>query len=529
MAPFYFINVKFRLRLIPREMRNLGLSILAGVLIGTSYIPFPPWALPFCLVPLWIQWLKDPRPKSVFFHGWVTQFVLTLIGFHWIANTTVEFGHLPWAVGVVVAIGFAAVFHWYIPLSGLVWALVRTRAPIRYPILFFALSYCLFESIWPTIFPWNLGYPWLWGKIPLFQWADVVGFQGLSLFTLLLNVLFYFIWTERKNVKRAAALLAVAIVAIVGLSLTGAKRGEAWKGGDGILKVLAIQANIGNLEKYWVERGNNYQEFIIEKYIALAQAGLQKYPAPDLLFFPETALPINLDVAQSNAILHKRIMDFFKKNQRRVLTGAYSEDVEKDRVYNALFFVKQNGEVQDLYRKSILLAFGEYFPGAETFPFLKKVVPAISDFGAGLGPKILDLGDVKAGPQICYEGLFPDFSRNMSQLGAEVFFNVTNDSWFGEKFEPFQHLYMTLGRAIEFRRPLMRVTNTGITSGILADGTILEFSPPREEWFHQYDVSYRKRPAATPYENWGKLLPFALLLALLFMVFWGLFARTNTH
>ncbi|MGE5247985.1 MAG: hypothetical protein ACM3L8_06530 [Verrucomicrobiota bacterium] len=33
------------------------LPLLSGLLIGTSYIPFPPWALAFCFVPLWRFWL----------------------------------------------------------------------------------------------------------------------------------------------------------------------------------------------------------------------------------------------------------------------------------------------------------------------------------------------------------------------------------------------------------------------------------------------------------------------------------------
>jgi len=98
--------------------------------------------------------------------------------------------------------------------------------------------------------------------------------------------------------------------------------------------------------------------------------------------------------------------------------------------------------------------------------------------------------------------------------GAHVFVNVTNDSWFGTWAEPRQHLFMTLARGIEFRRPVIRSTNTGISTVMLADGTILERSPLHREWFQSYDVPYRKDPFSTVYQSYGyRLVPAILFLA----------------
>ena len=76
------------------------------------------------------------------------------------------------------------------------------------------------------------------------------------------------------------------------------------------------------------------------------------------------------------------------------------------------------------------------------------------------------------GPQICYEGLFDWFGRALANEGAQVIMNITNDSWYGTWEEPFQHGYMTLARAVEVRRPLVRSTNTGLSSVALASGEI---------------------------------------------------------
>ena len=73
---------------------------------------------------------------------------------------------------------------------------------------------------------------------------------------------------------------------------------------------------------------------------------------------------------------------------------------------------------------------------------------------------------------------------------------------------------MTLARGIEFRRPVIRATNTGISTVMLADGTILNRSPLHREWFHTFDVPYRKNPPPTFYQAYGYgFVPAILLLA----------------
>ncbi|MNK90234.1 Apolipoprotein N-acyltransferase [compost metagenome] len=81
--------------------------------------------------------------------------------------------------------------------------------------------------------------------------------------------------------------------------------------------------------------------------------------------------------------------------------------------------------------------------------------------------------------------------------------NVTNDSWFGFPFEPNQHLYMTFARAIEVRRPLVRSTNTGISTAILANGDVLQKSPLYKEWSGEFVLKYRKNAPQTFFTEVG--------------------------
>jgi apolipoprotein N-acyltransferase len=79
---------------------------------------------------------------------------------------------------------------------------------------------------------------------------------------------------------------------------------------------------------------------------------------------------------------------------------------------------------------------------------------------------------------------------------------------------------MTFARSIEFRRPLIRATNTGISTGILADGTVLPFSPQNQEWTGVLEVPYKIDPAHTIYEKicgiWRWILALGLVLLLAF-------------
>jgi apolipoprotein N-acyltransferase len=160
------------------------LAVLSGVLIGTSWIPFPPWALLFCMIPLWWQLSQETSLKSAFWAGWWTQFVLTLIGFFWIAYVTVVFGYMHWTVGGLVLLLFASFIHLHYAFASLIIVALKNKFRMGASWFFVLCAgiYSIAEWVWPAIFPWNLAYPLMATGASWVQWADVVGMLGLSFF-----------------------------------------------------------------------------------------------------------------------------------------------------------------------------------------------------------------------------------------------------------------------------------------------------------------------------------------------------------
>jgi apolipoprotein N-acyltransferase len=106
-------------------------------------------------------------------------------------------------------------------------------------------------------------------------------------------------------------------------------------------------------------------------------------------------------------------------------------------------------------------------------------MPFADGFTPGPGPAVFHLPrSVRAAPLICYEDLMPELARRfVTETRANVLINLTNDAWYGKSVGPWQHLRLAQSRAIETRRSLLRVTNTGVTSLVNAKGEIVKLLP----------------------------------------------------
>ena len=88
----------------------------------------------------------------------------------------------------------------------------------------------------------------------------------------------------------------------------------------------------------------------------------------------------------------------------------------------------------------------------------------------------LKLGNkIKILPVICYEIIYFWKMFDQENIDTNIIINITNDSWFGNFSGPYQHFYFSKLRAAEFNKPLIRVSNNGISAAIDNYGTIIDF------------------------------------------------------
>ena len=494
--------------------------ILSGILAGTSYIPFPPWALFFCFAPLWHFCLKNSHQrKRLIIGSWLCQFTFSLIGFHWIVYTVHVYGQMPWLFGALVLLVFCTLAHLHIPLSIGLWSFLIQLNCFKREWTKWLLLPCLTSLSFialPMLFQWNFGYPWFWGKFPAFQTAEIWGFQFLNTLTLFFQLCFLSLRHKQvfKKVFPAGAVLFLL------LNVLGYFLGQADSKNDKQTQILMVQHNVGNYINHSGPIHGAFQK-TLNTLESLTLSSLKKNPSTDFIVWPEGAYPYIFAKQKPfhYELLQKKVRHKFKTP---LVTGATGIG-EKNKLTNSLFFLNKDGTfLANQYDKKFLLAFGEFIPGDRWFPALRKYfLGSHRGFAAGKEyAAVRPVKDMMLGLQICYEGLREALSRKLAQKGAQVLLNVTNDSWFGKSSQPYQHLYMTLARSIETRKPMIRLSTTGFSTLMTEKGKILAQSPLDEQWTQSVSLPYSSSPKQTVFVRWGHWINISfLLLIFVFMVF----------
>ena len=156
---------------------------------------------------------------------------------------------------------------------------------------------------------------------------------------------------------------------------------------------------------------------------------------------------------------------------------------EDELTHNAAFIFDASGREIMRYYKRRLVAFGEYIPGSRRFSALRMLRSVTRDDyipGVAASP-VKAVGGYNIALNLCIEDAHPALSREAAFDGADTLINLTNDGWFYGTFGPGAHLQTAVWRAIETRRPLLRVTNTGYTAAVDPLGNIFLIVPPEKE------------------------------------------------
>jgi apolipoprotein N-acyltransferase len=81
---------------------------------------------------------------------------------------------------------------------------------------------------------------------------------------------------------------------------------------------------------------------------------------------------------------------------------------------------------------------------------------------------------IKTAALICFEDTFPGTAREASQDDLDFLINLTNDGWFGDSSEQWQHMANSVFRSVENGLPLIRCANNGVTCWIDGYGRVAQ-------------------------------------------------------
>jgi len=456
--------------------RGPAALFLTGALFVLSYaLGTPGYDVPVlplvCIAPLLALAVSARSARQAAMRGWVAGTVGSIPLYYWIAYTIAVQGKLGWALGSLAAFLVSAYVGAYISIA----AAAARRLEDR----FGEHGLWLFPAVWTAVemgrsylftgFPWMLLGYFVAGSATLRQAADLAGVHGLSFLLALSGVSVYLAGkrlTEGFPGKAVIRLLP-GIAALLFLVLYG-RAGPANPSGPAAplpeVKVAIAQGGIDQSVK-WAP-GN--QRATLDAYGELTRAA--RDAGAQVVVWPETAAPFFYGW---EAELSRRLDAIAASGGVPILFGApWYDPAEGGKFYNSVFQMDARGVVLGRYDKRHLVPFGEYIPLRPVLFFLNKLTEGGGDFSTGTAPALFRVYGQPVAASICYEALFPALIREGVLEGATWLVNVTNDAWFGDTVAPYQHLAMARMRCVEFRRPMVRAANSGISAVIDADGGV---------------------------------------------------------
>ncbi len=156
------------------------------------------------------------------------------------------------------------------------------------------------------------------------------------------------------------------------------------------------------------------------------------------------------------------------------------------------------------------MPFGEFVPARKYLPLLANYRVTPMDVTPGRGFNLLDGGPCRIGVAICFESTFPYISRTLTASGAQLLCVITNDVWFGRSAAAEQHAEMSVLRAVENRRYLLRGAATGVSCIIDPRGRVLEGLPIFEQG--SISATVECLGGKTFYTRHGDWFAYAMLL-----------------
>jgi apolipoprotein N-acyltransferase len=568
----FFAKMKNRMP----SAQNVLFTLVSAVLLIQAFPDFELWLLAWvCLAPFFLAIEREKSsPAKGFLLGWLWGVAFFFGTCWWLAYAPTHYGGVPAVISYFlvfcasVAAGlfpalFAALLSFLLKRFG-------NRALLAAPFLWTATEFLRF---WLTGNNWNaIAYSQAFNE-GINKYAAVGGIYLVGFTIVFANTFIFLLWfliaksfliskngwsfsgffetvkQQFSNVKQRGYwtfgfLLIFLFQIFIGFQLPGYdKTSEPFYASPAAF-VIAIQPNVPmsglryedwqKLRQRHVELSESAFDANIEKFVEAQTAVHSKDETKDkefytefirkqfndtakVVIFPES--PMNFRY-ERDPQFRSFVRDFASHNDSYVLFNSAEPDPKTDRYFNSAVMVNPRGEKIAQYDKIFLLPFGEYAPVPEP---LQSLVPTmVGNFSFGTEYDLLPFGEAKGGVMICFESHFPNLSREYAKRGADVLIEMTNDGYLGNTPVLRQHLASAVFRAIETNRPVVRVTNVGVTAYINERGEIFDAAESYTEATRVWKVS-KSDGEQTFYVKYGDW--FAYLCSIVSLVLLGLSFR----
>ncbi len=465
-----------------RQLRkkHLLLGLASGLLLGLSFPPIPfPFLVFVSFVPYFFLLQKREGLGEINRFTYFTLFFFCLITLYWVGSWTKEADPFLKISGILLVILSPA---FYLIVTSLYYFSTKIVSK-KIALFLFPVYWVTFEYIYSIT---DLRFPWLMlsNSIPnlnlFIQIADVVGAYGLSLIILYINLLIFFSIKQYGLNRKINWRYLIPLLMLVFIPLVyGLVKISSYKESNKKVKVGLIQPNFNPWEKW---QGGSVSDQL-NVYLDLSEKAISK--GAKLIVWPESALPCYL-LTGSYMVEANRVQQFVFEKNIYLMTGMPDaqiffydtgvippSDAKKSKTgdyayvsYNSILFYMPDGINIQKYHKIMLVPFGEKVPFVEEIPFLGSLIKwqvGISSWNVGEEKTIFVTPTFKPAGIICIESIYPDFVADFVAKGADFISVVTNDSWYGYSSGPFQHKEISVIRAVENRRSVIRAANGGIS------------------------------------------------------------------
>jgi len=481
-----------------------AMAVLSSLLLILAFPNFNLWVLAWIgVVPLMLAVARSPQMQvRAFLLGWITGTIFFYGTCYWLTYSMIRYGHIPAVISYLLLAPVALVVGLFPATFGLLLARLLARFGLRAllaaPLLWVALEW---TRLGVTGQLWNaIGYSQAY--VPhLIQAASWGGVYAVGFLILTVNAALAFLLLRRT--KSAVGILLATIFCIALMTVW-----QDFFGFDPAVNsdatrnyVVAVQPNVPMEPQASVAE----TEALIARHLSLSESALNELKdssAPRVVIWPES--PMNFMYARDSQF-REMLAEFTTKNRTSVIFNAL-EPAPAGGSYNSAVLVNEEGRLVVQYDKIRLLPFGEYIPLPRWLPGANLVPVMVGDFTPGAQYPLLPVGQTRAGIFICFESAFPSIARRFAKDGADVLINISNDGYLGPTPVMRQHLANTIFRAVENNRPVVRVTNTGITAYITARGEVLDATGGFETATRTWNVTRARGGSQTFYTRHGDLL-----------------------